>query len=95
MLEPWDEDDDEFNGCDHGVWFDEECLDCEEDCLMPGIHLRSECCTAEMMEDCGLLDIGLAKEGEEIAPNINPLTNDSGPLLDPTSSEGKAQSTYK
>lgn len=39
--------------------FDEECEDCEDDpvgcvfpgrCLMPGIHLESECHTIEMME---------------------------------------------
>jgi hypothetical protein len=61
ILEPWDEDDGaEFDGCEHGVGFDEECEDCEDDpigcvfpgrCVMPGVHLESECHTAEMMED--------------------------------------------
>lgn len=57
-----DEDDElsDFDGCEHGVGFDENCEYCEGDpegcifpgrCLMPGIHLESECHTAEMMED--------------------------------------------
>ena len=50
-------DDEDFDGCEHGVGFDE---DCEDDpigcvfpgrCLMPGVHLESECHTAEMIED--------------------------------------------
>lgn len=52
-------DDEDFDGCEHGVGFDEECDECEDDpigcvfpgrCLMPGTHLESECHTAEMME---------------------------------------------
>jgi hypothetical protein len=58
ILEPFDDDED-FDGCEHGVGFDEECEDCEDDpvgcvfpgrCLMPGIHLESECHTVEMIE---------------------------------------------
>jgi len=56
-----DEDDSDCDPdvCGHGVGFDEEREDCEDDpigcvfpgkCIMPGIHLESECCTAEMME---------------------------------------------
>jgi len=60
----WDDeyrpDDDEFDGCEHGKGFDEHCQACEDDplgclypgkCVMPGEHLISECCTAEMMEE--------------------------------------------
>jgi hypothetical protein len=60
FLEPIDDDEDDFDGCDHGVGFDEDCEDCDDDtegclypgkCLMPGIHLESECHTVEMVED--------------------------------------------
>lgn len=58
-LDRWDEDDFDEECCEHGIGFDEECEDCEDDplgclfpgrCLMPGIHLESECCTADMFE---------------------------------------------
>ena len=57
---------DEFDGCEHGVGFDEDCEDCEDDpigclfpgkCLMPGEHLESECHTAEMMGALGVFDV--------------------------------------
>jgi hypothetical protein len=57
-IEPWDEDDDP-DCCDHGFGFDCDCPGCEADpigclfpgtCCMPGIHLESECHTAEMIE---------------------------------------------
>jgi len=56
----------DFEGCDHGIGFDEHCEDCEDDpigcvfpgrCLMPGVHLESECHTVEMMEQ-------MVKDGE-------------------------------
>ena len=49
----------DFDGCEHGVGFDEDCEECEDDpigccfpgkCLMPGVHVESECHTSEMME---------------------------------------------
>ena len=52
-------DDEDFDCCEHGKGFDEDCEDCEDDplgccfpgkCLMPGIHLESECHTVEMLE---------------------------------------------
>ena len=59
----WDDeycpDADDFDGCEHGRGFDEECGYCDDDpigcvfpgrCVMPGTHLESECATAEMME---------------------------------------------
>ena len=58
-------DDDDFDGCEHGVGFDENCERCEDDpigccfpgkCLMPGEHFESECHTVEMVEDA----LGLA-----------------------------------
>jgi hypothetical protein len=64
IVEPLDDDEvddgeDDFDGCEHGVGFDEDCEDCDDDpigclfpdkCLMPGVHLESECHTAEMLE---------------------------------------------
>lgn len=63
-LDRWNEDEEdaisEGDCCEHGVGFDEECEDCEDDpfgcifpgkCLMVGLHLESECHTAEMMEE--------------------------------------------
>jgi len=53
-------DDDDFDRCEHGVGFDEDCEGCEDDpmgccfpgkCLMPGEHLESECHTMEMLEN--------------------------------------------
>lgn len=62
----WQEDEnhdpDELDCCEHGVGFDEECEDCEDDpvgclfpgkCVMPGAHVESECATANMMEEYG------------------------------------------
>ncbi len=55
----WDDGDDDCDGCEHGIGFDEDCEDCEDDplgcifpgkCLMPGIHVESECHTTAMME---------------------------------------------
>ena len=59
ILEP-DDDDEDFDGCEHGRGFDVGCWRCDADpigclfpdkCLMLGVHLESECHTAEMMED--------------------------------------------
>ena len=57
--EHWEDDDDDFDCCEHGVGFDCACAGCEDDpigccfpgkCLMPGEHLESECHTVEMLE---------------------------------------------
>lgn len=65
MTQTWTQEDesdagDDFDGCEHGIGFDEDCEDCDDDpmecafpsrCLMPGIHCESECHTTEMMEE--------------------------------------------
>ena len=57
-CDPFDEHD--FDGCEHGVGFGEDDpIGCEVPgrCLMPGIHLESECHTAEMMAELPPLDV--------------------------------------
>lgn len=61
VIDDWNEDEyDNDDVCEHGVGFDEDCEDCEDDpigclypgeCVMPGTHLESECATPEMMEE--------------------------------------------
>ena len=73
-LDRWEPPEDDFDGCEHGVGFDEDCEDCDDDpvgclfpgkCVMPGTHLESECAAAEMMEEANRLADASARSGKQ------------------------------
>lgn len=51
VLEPWDDDDEEWGPDPDPMGMDEIGCCFPGKCVMPGEHFRNECATAEMMEE--------------------------------------------